>query len=44
MVGHIDGYNIKDCPKLRRVEFRGPVNTTGVRNSPQTVLNLRRFP
>ena len=29
MVGHIDGYNIKDCPKLRRVEFRGPVNTTG---------------
>lgn len=29
MVGHIDGYTISNCPKLKRVEFRGPINTTG---------------
>ncbi len=29
LVGHIDGYQIENCPKLKRVIFRGPVNTTG---------------
>lgn len=29
MVGHIDGYVITNCPKLKRVVFRGPVSTTG---------------
>lgn len=39
LVGHIDGYVITDCPKLRRIHFRGPVASTGgaqfVRNCPE---------
>lgn len=29
MIGHIDGYMIKNCPKLKRVTFNGPVFSTG---------------
>ncbi len=29
VVGHIDGYVITNCPKLKRITFRGPINTTG---------------
>lgn len=29
LVGHIDGYVITGCPKLKRVRFRGPVASTG---------------
>lgn len=28
-VGHIDGYTVKNCPKLRRIIFKGPVLSTG---------------
>ncbi len=39
MVGHIDGYTVSNCPNLKRVIFRGAVNTTGgpqfVENCPQ---------
>ncbi len=29
MIGHIDGYTITDFPNLKRIIFRGPINTTG---------------
>ncbi len=29
MIGHIDGYLVTNCPKLRRIIFRGAINTTG---------------
>lgn len=29
MIGHIDGYMIRNCPKLKRVVFNGPVLSTG---------------
>lgn len=39
MIGHIDGYQVKDCPKLRRIVFNGPVFSTGgyefARNCPR---------
>lgn len=39
MIGHIDGYMISNCPRLRRVVFNGPILSTGGRifaqNCPQ---------
>lgn len=29
MIGHIDGYQISNCPNLRRVIFNGPILSTG---------------
>ncbi len=29
LIGHIDGYVITNCPKLKRVVFRGPIASTG---------------
>ena len=29
LVGHMDGYVITNCPKLKRVAFKGPVASTG---------------
>lgn len=29
IIGHVDGYQISGCPKLRRVVFNGPVLSTG---------------
>lgn len=38
-IGHIDGYLFRDCPKLKRIIFRGPVMSTGgkvlARNCPE---------
>lgn len=31
LIGHMDGYVFTDCPKLKRIIFRGPVNSTGGR-------------
>lgn len=28
-IGHIDGYQFYDCPRLERVVFDGPISTTG---------------
>ena len=29
LVGHIDGYGVTNCPKLKRIIFKGPVAGTG---------------
>ncbi len=29
MIGHIDGYQIENCPRLKRVIFNGPILSTG---------------
>jgi len=38
-IGHIDGYTFENCPKLKRIVFRGPVISTGgaqfVKNCPE---------
>lgn len=38
-IGHIDGYQMRNCPKLRRIVFNGPVFSTGglefARNCPE---------
>lgn len=39
LVGHMDGYLVTDCPKLKRIIFNGPVASTGgrqfVKNCPE---------
>lgn len=31
LIGHMDGYLVTNCPKLKRIVFRGPVSSTGGR-------------
>lgn len=43
MIGHIDGYQISNCPNLKRVIFNGPIFSTGGMNFAQNCPNLEEI-
>ncbi len=43
MIGHIDGYMIGNCPKLKRVVFNGPIFSTGGETFASNCPNLKNI-